>query len=237
MSLKLGDTGVGVTNLQKNLNTLGFSLEVDSVFGPKTENAVRAFQKTNGLEIDGIVGPKTQNSMTMRLVELYKEKNPKPDPVSYPGKASSELPWMAWLKEHDGEHEILGKDDNPFIMDLYQYGSYPKEHDEVPWCACCANAALIKNGYIGTKRADAISFKKCGDPTDIKYGAIVVIEHPDGNHHVTFFDHWVDESRKLMACRGGNQSNALKVSTFNVSGGKYDKVIAVRWPKKALPST
>lgn len=220
--LKIGETGPGVLNLQKNLNTLGFSIEVDSVFGPKTENAVRSFQKQNGLEVDGIVGPKTQNMMTAKIMELYK---------------TGETPWMDWMKQHDGEREIAGKEDNPFIMDLYQYGSYPNEHDEVPWCACCANAALIKTGYIGTKRADAISFKKCGDPTDIKYGAIIVIEHPDGNHHVTFFDHWVDESRKLMACRGGNQSNALKVSTFNVSGGKHDKVIAVRWPKKALPST
>ena len=35
----------------------------DTIFGPKTEAAVKAFQKKNGLAVDGIVGPKTWAKM------------------------------------------------------------------------------------------------------------------------------------------------------------------------------
>jgi hypothetical protein len=51
----------GVRNVQKRLNALGAKprLAVDGDFGPRTEAAVRAFQKRSRLEVDGIVGPKT----------------------------------------------------------------------------------------------------------------------------------------------------------------------------------
>ncbi|MDR9793622.1 peptidoglycan-binding domain-containing protein [Aeribacillus composti] len=35
----------------------------DGIFGPKTEAAVKAFQKKHGLKQDGIVGPKTWAKM------------------------------------------------------------------------------------------------------------------------------------------------------------------------------
>ena len=34
-------------------------LDVDGMFGPRTENAVKAFQKYYGLGVDGVVGPLT----------------------------------------------------------------------------------------------------------------------------------------------------------------------------------
>ncbi|MBC6458435.1 peptidoglycan-binding protein [Actinomadura sp. HBU206391] len=49
----------GVRVVQKRLNELGSRLVVDGDFGPRTETAVRAFQKKKRLVVDGIVGPKT----------------------------------------------------------------------------------------------------------------------------------------------------------------------------------
>ena len=57
--LRNGNTGDAVKELQKRLNANGYTLDVDGKFGKKTEEAVRAFQKKNGLKVDGIVGPKT----------------------------------------------------------------------------------------------------------------------------------------------------------------------------------
>ena len=53
-TLKLGSRGTDVITLQKKLN-----LHQDGIFGPLTEEAVKEFQKNNGLTIDGIVGAKT----------------------------------------------------------------------------------------------------------------------------------------------------------------------------------
>jgi len=52
--------GDDVATLQERLLTLGISpRRVDGLFGPRTDQAVRAFQRGVGLEADGTVGPET----------------------------------------------------------------------------------------------------------------------------------------------------------------------------------
>lgn len=55
-----GDSGAGVKALQEQLNQNGASLDVDGVFGPQTEAAVRDLQANNGITVDGKVGPETK---------------------------------------------------------------------------------------------------------------------------------------------------------------------------------
>ena len=54
MVLKVGSEGADVKKLQEKLG-----VEAIGKFGPKTEAAVKAWQKANGLKDDGIVGPTT----------------------------------------------------------------------------------------------------------------------------------------------------------------------------------
>ena len=46
--------------IQYQLNSKGYSLSVDGIWGNRTEEMVRAFQADNGLVVDGIVGPATR---------------------------------------------------------------------------------------------------------------------------------------------------------------------------------
>ena len=57
-TIKLGSKGESVKQLQGILG-----LTVDGNFGPKTENAVKNFQKKHNLTEDGIVGPKTWQAL------------------------------------------------------------------------------------------------------------------------------------------------------------------------------
>jgi len=58
--LRSGSTGVAVKYLQESLTKLGYTPgPIDGIFGPKTEAAVRSFQKAKGLVVDGIVGNNT----------------------------------------------------------------------------------------------------------------------------------------------------------------------------------
>ncbi len=58
--LSLYSTGKDVSNAQMKLKTAGFLLgKADGKFGPITEEAVRKFQKANGLYPDGIIGEQT----------------------------------------------------------------------------------------------------------------------------------------------------------------------------------
>ena len=60
MTLRKGDRGENVKTLQSKLKTLDFLQgTVDGIFGPKTEEAVKKFQKKNNLVVDGIAGTKT----------------------------------------------------------------------------------------------------------------------------------------------------------------------------------
>lgn len=61
--LKRGSSGKAVKMLQAFLG----GLTVDGDYGAKTENAVKAYQKANGLSQDGVVGPKTWNKIIQSL--------------------------------------------------------------------------------------------------------------------------------------------------------------------------
>lgn len=54
--LRNGSRGPEVEQLQRDL---GMS-QVDGIFGPATERAVRTFQQNSGIQVDGIVGPETR---------------------------------------------------------------------------------------------------------------------------------------------------------------------------------
>lgn len=57
---KFGSTGSEVRDIQKKLKSLGFySGSIDGIYGTKTRDAVKAFQKSCGITADGIAGPKT----------------------------------------------------------------------------------------------------------------------------------------------------------------------------------
>jgi len=63
----------GVTRLQTDLNTLGYTdargqaLQIDGDFGPNTRFAVEAFQRDHRLTVDGKVGPQTQGALDQAL--------------------------------------------------------------------------------------------------------------------------------------------------------------------------
>lgn len=79
-TLKKGDTGEAVKNLQRCLKYLGkYSGNIDGIFGSGTETAVESFQKVykgDGLAVDGLVGPSTKYYMLVatglnQLCEKY----------------------------------------------------------------------------------------------------------------------------------------------------------------------
>jgi peptidoglycan hydrolase-like protein with peptidoglycan-binding domain len=59
-TLRRGAEGPAVRDLQEQLNARGANLTVDGDFGRDTRNAVRAFQRENGLLSDGVVGNDTR---------------------------------------------------------------------------------------------------------------------------------------------------------------------------------
>ena len=66
--LKVGSRGDEVKILQTQLNQLGYDAgKADGIFGTRTDNAVRAFQKAAGVTVDGIVGDNTRKAIEAAL--------------------------------------------------------------------------------------------------------------------------------------------------------------------------
>jgi N-acetylmuramoyl-L-alanine amidase len=63
-SYRKGSTGTIVTQIQQKLRNWGYYTgSADGVFGSKTDEAVRYFQRKNGLTVDGIAGKATLAAM------------------------------------------------------------------------------------------------------------------------------------------------------------------------------
>lgn len=70
MVYRMGSRGRMVMEIQSFLG----AIDVDGIFGPQTEDAVKTFQKVRGLVVDGIVGPKTLEAMSLLDTDLTVDK-------------------------------------------------------------------------------------------------------------------------------------------------------------------
>lgn len=93
--LRRGSKGAEVGNLQRFLNSVdetdheGKSLLVDEDLGPRTDHAIRSFQKTSGLRVDGIVGPETRRVLNLLgFIPFLPAKHAR---LVWPGKRSPNL--------------------------------------------------------------------------------------------------------------------------------------------------
>jgi peptidoglycan hydrolase-like protein with peptidoglycan-binding domain len=65
--VRQGDRDHPVKTLQYLLRERGHSVAVDGIFGPKTDAAVRSFQRSAHLAVDGIVGPHTWSALIVTV--------------------------------------------------------------------------------------------------------------------------------------------------------------------------
>lgn len=67
-NLRVGSRGEKVSEVQRKLRQWGYyDGPISGTFGPLTLEAVRFFQRRNGLTVDGVVGPQTAGAMGIRL--------------------------------------------------------------------------------------------------------------------------------------------------------------------------
>lgn len=91
-TLRRGDSGARVKAVQQRLKELGYYRgSVDGEFGEGTEDAVRAFQKRNGLSADGAVGKATMEKLNS---DSAKTAPPASSPTPAPTKAPKPTPTM-----------------------------------------------------------------------------------------------------------------------------------------------
>lgn len=101
--LREGSKGPAVSQLQRALADKGFNPgQIDGDFGPRTEAALKAFQKSRGIEADGIYGPQSRAAFSRDAISSNEGRpsrpsrpDTKPDTngngsISYNGKRVSD---------------------------------------------------------------------------------------------------------------------------------------------------
>ncbi|HEY7604385.1 MAG TPA: peptidoglycan-binding protein [Gaiellaceae bacterium] len=74
VQVRQGDQGEGVRGVQEEFQFRNLSgdpnqgLQIDGIFGPLTDEAVRGFQQALGLTVDGIVGPLTWRALVSGML-------------------------------------------------------------------------------------------------------------------------------------------------------------------------
>ena len=134
--------------------------------------------------------------------------------------------WISIAEKEIGVKEKAGAEHNPKVIEYHATTGKFKD-DETPWCSSFVNWVMNKSGNGGTNSAQAISWAKWGKKINKPaYGAIAVIDWdgsgPGTKGHVGFV---VGKKGSSIELLGGNQSNAVNVSTFSSS-----KVIAYVFP-------
>ncbi len=154
-----GNRGPKVVELQKLLTERGYPVEAIGTFGPKTYNAVRAFQSQNldqhgqPLVVDGKVGPITWWSLTHPKPVITP-----PSAVVYttlpPPEAGGSTLGRAALAAAIGElkagaGEIGGNNSGPYVKKYLMPAGLPEGN---PWCASfvswCYLQAVSGNKHV-----------------------------------------------------------------------------------------
>ena len=138
--------------------------------------------------------------------------------VVYDGDiVDEEFPWMPVALQEIGVKEYAGAADNPRIVEYLSstaLGSEDLSNDETPWCSAFVNWCVVKAGYEGTDSAWAKSWLNWGMELETpRRGCIAVFSRNEGGH-VAFF---IGESSSGIKVLGGNQSDAVKISTYPTS--------------------
>ncbi len=73
---KIGSQGTEVRNIQSRLKSWGYySYTVDGIYGWRTAEAVKKFQRKHGLTVDGIAGPRTLEKIGLPTGETSSYNN------------------------------------------------------------------------------------------------------------------------------------------------------------------
>lgn len=114
---------------------------------------------------------------------------------------------LAGAMAHGGQAEV----------DTYT-GKGMSDLDETPWCGCFVQWCLTQAGYPRRPGfSGAYSWKpKTGEVCLPRYGAVCVVKHRTGGHHVGFWVGPPSDGSSSPGARllGGNQSNRVCVQDF-----------------------
>ena len=209
--MKIGAEGRDIKALQQQLYEMGYmkKADIDSVFGEKTTEAVKAFQKRNNLKQDGLAGEKTlaklysadariSSSLQRQLDEearKEKEKAKNKNKNSSGGSSTSSSASAKIDKMIDTARAQIGKE---YILG----DSGPNSYD----CSGLVHYSLRAAGYRGHRLnaqgyANNSNWQKINSLSEVKKGDLLFFTTP-GKSGVTHVGIYIGSNTMIDASSG-----------------------------------
>lgn len=231
---KYGDHDqINVIPLQDALREAAFDPGTsDGWFGDKTLKALQAFQKANKLPGTGVIPADGGYTFDLLKIDFVPADEHTHDPGTPPKSDNF------FGAPHIGANiDLLGRTETDPVLNARYVPEWKLEGlnytalagNTHPWCSVRANADRRKVGIKGTGSAGASSWSSWGKKCPFWFGAALDIRHKSGGRHIADFLYWIDESKKIAAMLGGNQSNRFSIVSNNLSGGGDKLVSGPRW--------
>jgi uncharacterized protein (TIGR02594 family) len=140
------------------------------------------------------------------------------------GNMTPEPLWLTHARKYIGQKEIAGVASNKWILSLWDsvpwiWASVARKDDTLlPWCGAFMRLIMISSGQVPPKKWwSAAEWAKWGTPLKSPVFGCVYIRKRDGGAHVTLMAG--KNNAGYYCCIGGNQGDAVKLSTFKPSPG------------------
>lgn len=129
--------------------------------------------------------------------------------------SAEEFSWMPIALAEVGVKEFPGNGDNPRIVEYLKSTNLSapfNSNDETHWCSGFVNWCVERSGFEGTDSAWARGWLNWGKKlTTPRRGCIVVFKREVNSGHVAFY---IGETATQIKVLGGNQSNAVSISSY-----------------------
>ncbi len=160
---------------------------------------------------------------TISVIAVMPDETPE---IEFPATGSNEFAWMNIARAEMGVKEVLGTANNPRVEEYHATTSGNSDADSIPWCSSFVNFCITEAKLTGTNSRRARSWANWGrDAGVLTVGCIVVLSRTNdpAKGHVGFFV-GMDGSKRIHLL-GGNQSNAVNISSFDAA-----RLVAQRLP-------
>lgn len=204
--------------LQQRLNVHGAGIAENGEIGNQTTSALKAFQIAQGLRPSGLA-----DHDTVKALRLDPDRRQRVATRDVP--AQTMPPWLHEMNRRMGLHE---RRNNKTLSAWLRFGSFLGDPARLPWCGDAVETAIVKtlpDEPVPSNPFWAQAWKGFGrDAGGPLVGSIGVIRWSARAGHVGIVVGY-DARRGLVHLMGGNQQNAVTISSFPLK-----KFIAFRWP-------
>ena len=180
-AMRLGMSGSKIRTAQQRLVKLGYlrSSQITGYYGETTVDAVKSFQKRNGLSQSGEINAKTQEKMNSDKAKAAQTASVKKTPTPKPGtkKTPTPKPTAKTTPKPSGVEKFISIAETKVGCKYVRGAKGPNQFDCSGFVFWCMNQAGVKQSYMTSIMwRTCTKYKRINSMSSIKRGDVLVFK-------------------------------------------------------------